>query len=80
MEKENNLPKGSLQFRRTDRCWGKFTETGITNTLVLSDNPNTCSSGLLGRVASSRHAGSTILTFDEDGDGDKDILLGDVSF
>ena len=31
-------------------------------------------------LPAARHAGSTILTYDRDADGDKEILLGDVSF
>ncbi len=74
---EMGYGRDSLIFRRIDDCWGRFFETGITNCLNLSSDPDLCAEGF---QSSGVHPGSTILTFDEDNDGDKEILLGDISF
>ncbi|MEM9919921.1 MAG: T9SS type A sorting domain-containing protein [Bacteroidota bacterium] len=83
--KNNSVEEGygtdSLIYELDDVCWGKFFESGITNCLSLSNDPLMCASGVIGReIISTRHAGSTILTYDRDNDGDKEIILGDVSF
>lgn len=74
----------SLIFELADDCWGRFYESGISEEIDLSDNISICSSGFhdddddpSGVV---RHVGSTLLTFDNDADGDKEVLLGDISF
>ncbi|MFK8101402.1 MAG: T9SS type A sorting domain-containing protein [Saprospiraceae bacterium] len=80
--KNESVEKGfgldSLKFRRADDCWGKFFELKTSEDLVLSDNANDCALGLHNPVE-YRHAGSTVMSFDQDGDGDKEILLGDIS-
>ncbi len=66
----------SLVYELKNECWGHFSETGIsTNALMLFD---TCSIN----VASPEtpHIGSTVLSFDANGDSVFDVLLGDVSF
>jgi len=73
----------SLIFRLTDDCWGGFYESGINNNQVdLASNANDCSGNFDDgeEVVDSRHAGSTLLTFDADNDGDKDLILGDLSY
>lgn len=74
---ESGFGKDSLKYRRVDECWGKFYETGITPCLSLSSDPNECS---LGFANPQVHPGSTLLTYDHDNDGDKELLLGDISF
>lgn len=68
----------SLIFVEHSACWGNFRESNSDNTLELNfsckGNSSTSSGG------GSRHTGSTLLAFDPDEDGDKDLLLGDVSF
>ncbi|MEL6922854.1 MAG: T9SS type A sorting domain-containing protein, partial [Bacteroidota bacterium] len=56
----------------------KFYESGITPEVTLSESTTICASNFRSPVF--RHAGSTVMTFDEDNDGDKEVLLGDVSF
>jgi len=71
----------SLIFDIASPCFGEFYESGITQAVSL----DSCS--LTGFVADdglqerdALHPGSTILAFDSDGDGDKEILLGDITF
>lgn len=66
----------SLEFQLGDACWGKFAENGLTNALNLDTNCTSLSPAIQG----ARHGGSTILALDDDGDGDIDIALGDVSY
>lgn len=80
---EMGYQRDSLLFRLADNCWGNFYESGITNELDLSPNPDQCAQALTGPADEAlefRHAGSTLLTFDNNGDGLKDLLLGDLSF
>ncbi len=62
----------SLQFEIASNNWGKITENATNNTVNLNDS--------CGRNSGERHSGSTLLLDDIDLDGDKDLLLGDVSF
>ncbi|MBK8426144.1 MAG: T9SS type A sorting domain-containing protein [Lewinellaceae bacterium] len=73
----------SLRFRLADKCWGRFYESGlIACESDLSPNQSACVNGLLGELEerTDRHPGSTLMTYDADGDNDKEIVLGDVSF
>ncbi|RYD83574.1 MAG: T9SS type A sorting domain-containing protein [Sphingobacteriales bacterium] len=64
----------SLDYRIADRCWGKFAESFSANTVILGED---C--GKVGKRG-KQHGGSTLLAFDNDGDGDKDMLLGDIGY
>ncbi|MCB9354253.1 MAG: T9SS type A sorting domain-containing protein [Lewinellaceae bacterium] len=77
----------SLQFTRVDDCWGKFYENGLEACrATLSDDPNCCAPCFGGPEDESaddreaRHPGAAVLTYDQDNDGDKDLLLGNLSF
>jgi len=61
----------SLKFKLMDRNWGKFVEDGFTNAVSLNDD---C------ERSSARHAGSTFLLLDVNGDRIKDVLLGDINY
>ena len=68
-----------LEYSHHSGCWGDFYE-GL-NTYIL-DCFN-CQLPPLTISSSSRfgkHAGSTLLAIDVDGDNDKDLILGDVSY
>lgn len=80
---EMGFGRDSLIYRLVSNCWGGFYESGITEAVNLSASPNVCAQpfgpdddGLV----EIRHIGSTVLAWDADGDGDKDLLLGDTSF
>lgn len=63
----------SLVYRLQSNNWGLFTENSTSNSIQLNDS--------CGRFADGeRHAGSTLLPYDLDKDGDKDLILGDVSY
>lgn len=70
--------KDSLIFDLTSTCLGGGYESGLTGCFDLVASPDSCATGLVGS-ADQRHAGSTILMFDEDNDQDKEIWLGDVN-
>lgn len=73
--------KDSLEFKKQDLCWGKFYESAFSEEIFLSDFPTQCSTGFTGDpVLNTRHAGSTLVTFDADDDNDLEIAIGDVSF
>ncbi len=71
---ERNFKRDSLVFDLYDDCWGKFLDNGFSKVVSLG-NPSTCAMGIV-----QRHPGASITTFDADNDGDKDALLGSISF
>ena len=81
MVKEMDLPDDTLVYQTSDLCWGNFVENGLDETIVLSDDRDDCAQSIKGGagVSTERHAGSTVTVFDSDGDGDLDMLLGDVA-
>jgi len=78
---ERGFGTDSLDFIITDRCWGGFFESGISKEVDLSSNPDECALNFRANEPKSGvHAGSTLLTLDMDNDGDKEVILGDISF
>lgn len=79
---ERGFGKDSLIFTLDDNCWGGFYESGVTEKVDLAPAAGACfrASADADLTLNFRHAGSTLLTLDMDGDGDKEIILGDVSF
>lgn len=76
---ERGFGRDTLIFEIEDRCWGGFYESGLNVAVDLAPSPNVCFQNVQGEVR-PRHAGSTLLTFDGDNDGDKELILGDLSF
>ena len=74
---ENSGTCDELVFELRNACWGYFSEDGNNNTVSLFD---TCEVNVADPEKSGRHAGSTVLSIDLDGDGDKDLLLGDITY
>lgn len=71
----------SLSFVLEDECWGKFRENELDNGITLNDNTGPCQNNLVSPAPGNeqlRHAGTTILATDLNGDGVLDIVLGDV--
>ncbi len=81
---ENNFECGDLSdYQMFSRCWGNLYESGIDKSLTL----DTCNEGgkkkewtLEELEKNGVHPGSTLLAIDMDGDADKEIILGDISF
>ncbi|MFT4761652.1 MAG: hypothetical protein ACI9LN_003635, partial [Saprospiraceae bacterium] len=79
MSIENGYGVDSLIFELEEDCWGGFQESGLSPEITLSDIPGECVNGQPNNpIVDERHAGSTILTFDEDNDIDREILIGDL--
>jgi len=78
---ENGWGLDSLSFDIEDYCWGKVLESELSEELFLSNDPNTCSNGMVqgDPVINTRHSGSTMMVFDQDMDGDFDALIGDIT-
>ena len=69
----------SLIFVLEEDCWGGFEEAGLSPVITLSNIPGECADGMPENPnIEERHAGSTLLTFDEDEDLDKEIFIGDL--
>jgi len=76
----------SLVFELKNECWGGFREDVNTNLVILNDVTSPCNSGnvpnplRIENPSEKGHAGSTVLAFDYDGSGVKDLLIGDVAY
>lgn len=78
MSIENNGNCDDIDMVLSNKCWGHFTETGIgTNQVTLNQ---VCTSNVPNPKSGGAHTGSTVTSLDIDGNGVKDLLLGDVSF
>ena len=68
-----------LEYSFSDGCWGDFYE-GL-NTYTLNCSNCQCTPIINGNLTKeTKHAGSSLMAIDVDGDNDKDLILGDVSF
>jgi FG-GAP-like repeat/Secretion system C-terminal sorting domain len=78
---ERGWGKDSLRFDLDTRCWGGIFESGLRIPVSTSPKPDSCMNTFRGEpIAVVRHPGSTLWTYDKDNDGDKELILGDVSF
>lgn len=69
----------TIIFKQVEDCWGKFQQTGLTHGVTFQDTCGFLSPKRDDR-GSQRHNGSSLLLFDQDGDGDQDLILGDVYY
>ncbi len=78
MEKYSN--KDSLNFDLYSQCWGFFSEfdTAAHVEVNVTIGKKNCMDNLTIREKNGAHDGSALLALDVDGDGDKDLLIGDV--
>lgn len=76
---DENLPADSLKFVLNTACWGGFQENEFSSDIFLSTSPDDCYNLHLPDKGEIRHSGSTCLFLDMDADGDKDLLLGDLT-
>ncbi len=78
---ELGLGCDSLLYVLQDDCWGRLFESGISQSLDLSPRFDSCAKrNNWVALRQARHSGSTLLTLDMDNDGDKELILGDLSF
>lgn len=71
----------SLDYWLCDQCWGKFKESYTSNSVRLGVScPRVNFKGGGGGVKNKKHIGSTLLALDLDGDGDLDMIRGDIGF
>ena len=85
VEKGNGLSKPEYELH--DNCWGRFYENGMERCRAqLSCHPDTCFlncaefNPVFADERDGLHPGATVTTYDHDNDGDKDLLLGGVSY
>jgi hypothetical protein len=81
MEKYGNCD--SLDFMLADKCWGDIKESEGGNHLTLDIVCPYKFSGLPGLSCNGpppKHTGSTLLAADLDGNGVKDLIIGDIDF
>jgi hypothetical protein len=75
----------SLVFEMANKCWGYASEDAMSNTFTLNDTcvVNVSAPELdlsAGELRVSIHSGGSQLCIDLDGDGDKEIVVGDLSY
>ena len=83
---EHGLPNDSIEVCLPSTCWGKMNQTGYRGYVFgLADtNCNNYTATYTCRQAApqkqTRHLGNTLCLFDADGDGDLDVLDGNISY
>ena len=77
----------SLVFELVNECWGQFKEDPNNNSIFLNSTEFPCGTGNIpnperpiDEPIAPKHSGSTILAIDLNGNGVKDLILGDVSY
>ena len=81
MEKYNN--PDSLDFRLEKKCWGDFAVSSNNNHVFLDVKcPWKCASDIQNSAGGKKveHMGNTLLAIDSEGNGVKDIILGDFDY
>lgn len=69
----------SLVFDMVDDCWGDIDESNCAVTLNTCPFMKMYANALQDSINKPLHSGSCIMCFDRNGDGDKDLILGDIS-
>ena len=80
--KNNSVEMGfgldSLKYELDEDCWGSFKEGGLSAEITLGTSAGNCPS-LWNPQVDTRHSGSTLMTFDKNNDGAKELVLGDLT-
>lgn len=79
MSQEKYGVADSLVFDMVDNCWGDFQESSCMVDLNMCPFMKQYQQAIEANPNKVLHAGSCIMCFDRDGDGDQELLLGDVS-
>ncbi len=69
----------SLVFDMVDDCWGDIDESNCAVTLNTCPFMKMYTNAVKDNLNKVLHSGSCIMCLDRDGDGDKDLILGDIS-
>ena len=77
MSVERGYKRDSLVYELSDNCWGNFFDSGFLPTVKLGSK-DSCATNFT--ESKTRHPGSTITTFDANGDGVQDVLYGSISY
>ncbi|MBK9016224.1 MAG: T9SS type A sorting domain-containing protein [Saprospiraceae bacterium] len=86
---EQGFTDDTLLFQINESCWGHFWVTAFAESLTMSNDSTCCvfppcfQPDPPTEVAEDRggvHGGATLCTFDEDNDGDKELLYGDLIY
>lgn len=82
---EQGYNTDTLIFINCDNCWGKFSVEPFAESFTLSSDPSDCvflleNGTSLDSARHGLHGGATLCTFDENNDGDKEILYGDLIY
>ena len=87
MQVEDGLPTDSIRIKAKTNCWGRFSQ-GVYRTATLGITcgpdafrvrPESNVAAQVGKTAAT-HASNTICLFDVEGDGDIDVLNGNVTY
>lgn len=76
---ENFWGCDSLQFELREYCWGEINEGATCSGADLGIMCKGNADNTVTEESKQLHVGSTVLVFDKDADGDKDLVLGDVT-
>ncbi len=79
MSKELYGTADSLVFDMVDDCWGDIQENNCDVNLNQCPYLRQYQQAVQNDGAKPLHAGSCLMCFDRDGDGDQDLIMGDVS-
>ncbi len=82
---EMGLSCDSIAFYLADFCWGSFQESAVNKEIYIGEscfNQKYYKNDWLNSpiIQNNVHGASTLLLLDNDGDGDKDLLLGDTDY
>ena len=69
----------SLVYDMVDDCWGDVQETNCDVNLSQCPYLRQYQAAIDNNTPKPLHAGSCLMCFDRDGDGDQDLIMGDVS-
>jgi hypothetical protein len=75
---EKGWKSDSLRYVLEENCFGGFYESGLGKPVKLSTGLGICTDP--SKTEDALHAGSTLMLYDKDNDGDKELVLGDLSF
>ncbi|MCX6232235.1 MAG: FG-GAP-like repeat-containing protein [Bacteroidetes bacterium] len=77
---ENYGNADSLVFKLSDESWGCFAESEASNVLKLDSCFHSTKTFEIDEKSIPKHSGSTLLAADLNGDGLKDLIIGDVDY